>query len=134
MNQLSQIKSCIFVWNNRLKRFESEMRKKREQVESKQKAYENSISEAERSEQEGALELQKIAEEMNKGNYMMKELSLFLSQEKKVRQNIEEKKHDIKRHQYARDEAQQDYEQSKLEVSKALRKLEKYQLISATLG
>lgn len=134
MNQLKQIKSCISVWNNRLQRFEVEMGKKRLQMESKQDAYEQSIAVADAAEQEGRVELQILSDRIQERSFLMEELTRCFAEENKIRQHIATNKQEIKQYKQAWDRAQQDYEASRQDVSKALRKLEKYQLISSTLG
>ena len=134
MNQLKQIKSCISVWNNRLQRFEAEMGKKRQQMENKQDAYEQSIAMADAAEQEGRVELQILSEQIQERSFLMEELTKCFARENKIRQHIATKKQEIKQYKQAWDRAQLDYEASRQDVSKALRKLEKYQLISSTLG
>jgi predicted patatin/cPLA2 family phospholipase len=110
------------------------MGKKRLQMESKQDAYEQSRAVADAAEQEGCVELQILSDRIQERSFLMEELTRCFARENKIRQHIATKKQEIKQYKQAWDRAQQDYEASRQDVSKALRKLEKYQLISLTLG
>lgn len=134
MDKKSQIKNCITIWNNRLRRLESTMRQKRDAMEERQKAYEQSINAAQEAEARIPEKLAALNKEMTQRARSIQDINKILEQERRVGDEVSQMKFQITKFKSSLDAAEIEFEESKAEVSMALRKLEKYELISTTLG
>lgn len=134
MDEITQIKNCMTIWDSRLRRFESTMRNKRKVFNDRELEYKESVSLAEEVEVLGKKQIEDINKSLTKNVSTMKDLMLTMNNEKKIIKNIEEKKDNIYNCQKSLKDAESEFSESKKDVSKALKKIEKYKLLRESLG
>jgi len=134
MDEITQIKNCMTIWDSRLRRFESTMRNKRKVFKDKEIEYKESVTLAEEAELSGKRKIEDINKSMTENLSTMKDLMLTMNNEKKIIKDIEEKKDNIYDCQKSLNNAEDEFAESKKDVSKALKKIEKYKLLRESLG
>lgn len=130
-NQLKQIGHCIRIWDNRLRRREAKLRKSKETVIMQQQKYDQSIKAANEAELYAQKKIKQLNNELTQQKFTANKLTVSLRKEQDILSVLENKKGDILLYKNALEEATDKFNEIRKEVSIALKKKEKYLLITS---
>lgn len=122
MNQSKQIKNCIAIWDNRLRRSESSLRKIQALVAAQEKKYKLSIMDADEEERDAQKKILQLNYNFKKNNFSAKSLADSLLKEKNILKNIENKKNKVSLYKDILEKGLEELEEIRLDVSIALKK------------
>jgi len=133
MNKVKQIKTCIQIWDSRLQRYESAMRAKREAFEESEKDYQKAMDEVHELKIKGDEDILLINEEIKSQAFTIAQVNKLINKESEIRNNIRIKKMEAAEKEKKIDLSRKVFEESKIDVSNAVKKVEKYTILSETI-